>query len=85
MGSFEITLEIGSAIEKALNSGYDRIYVNVDNLEDGFGFLRVLAMKKSQYLIAYEDILSLDECYRILDFLDKSEYDITDFTLRWDD
>ena len=84
MGSLEIALEIFSAVERALDSGYRRIYVNVDDLEDGCGFLRVLAMKNSQCLIAYEDTFSLDECYRILDILDESGYGITDFTLRWD-
>ena len=51
MGSVDVASDIFGKIENVLDSGYGRIYVNVDDLEDGFGFLRVLAMKKSEYLI----------------------------------
>ena len=85
MGSVDVASDIFGKIENVLDSGYGRIYVNVDDLEDGLGFLRVLAMKKSEYLIVYEGTFSLDECYRILNLLDESEYDIKDFTVRWDD
>lgn len=83
MGSFEVALDIIGEIENALDLGYGRIYVNVDDLENGLGFLRVLAMKKSEYLIVFEGSFVLDECYRILDLLDSSEYDIVDFTTKW--
>lgn len=84
MGSDEIAFDIAEEIEKALDLGYTHIYVNVDDLENSFGFLRVLARKKSEYAIVYEDTFSLEVCYRILEFLEKSKYDIKDFTLKYD-
>ena len=85
MGSVEISLKIMDEIEKALDLGYNRLYVNVDDLENGFGFLRVLGMQNSEYSIVYEDTLALDICYQILDLLEKSKYDIKDFTTKFDD
>lgn len=85
MGSVEITLEIIEELKRALDLGYDRLYVNVDDLETGFGFLRVLCMKKSNYIIVYENTFTLEECYQILVLLEKSEYDIKDFTTKWFD
>lgn len=85
MCSVEISLEIFREIEKALDLGYNLLYVNVDNLENGFGLLRVLSRQKSKYIIVYEDILTLDVCYQILNLLGESEYDIKDFTIKFDD
>ena len=80
MCSDEITLEIIGKIEKVMDLGYEKLYVNVDDLENGFGFLRVLCMKKSEFIIVYEDTFELDVCHRILDLLEESEYEIMDFT-----
>ena len=80
MGSVEITLEILNGIKKALDLGYDKLYVNVDDLETGFGFLRVLAMKGPKDMIVYEGTFELEVCYQVRELLEKSEYDITDFT-----
>ena len=44
MDSVKITLEIVDGIEEVFDLGYTRLYVNVDDLENGNGFLRVLAM-----------------------------------------
>lgn len=85
MCSAEIALEIFSEVEKALDLGFNRIYVNVDDLENGFGFLRVLCRKKSKFLILYEDTLALDICFQILDLFEKSRYDIKDLTTRFND
>ena len=85
MGSVDVTLAIFEEIEKALNLGYNRLYVNVDDLENGFGLLRVLSRQKSKYIIVYEDTLELEICYQVLDLLEKSEYDITDFTIKFED
>ena len=82
MGSVEISLEIIGEIEKALVLGYNRLYINVDNLENDFGFLRVLGMQESKHVIIYEGTFPLGECYRILDLIGKSEYDIKDFTIK---
>lgn len=80
MGSFEITSVIINEIEKSIDLGFDRLYVNVDDLENGKGFLRVLAMQESGYLIVFEDTLDLDICFEILGLLEKSGYGIKDFT-----
>ena len=40
-------------LEKVLDLGFNRLYVNVDDLENGCGFLRILAMQKSEYIIVY--------------------------------
>lgn len=83
MDSVEITLKIYKSIEKALNLGYNKLYVNVDDLEDGFGFLRVLAMKGFKNIIVYEGCFKLEVCYHVLELLQESEYDIMDFTTKW--
>ena len=80
MGSVEIAIDIFEEIKRALDLGYDHLYVNVDSLDNGFGFLRVLCMRKSEYVIAYEGTFTLEVCRQILDLLEKSEYDIKDFT-----
>lgn len=54
MVSVEIALEILDGIEKALDLGFDKMYVNVDDLENGYGFLRVLAMRGTRDLILFE-------------------------------
>ena len=82
MGSVEITLVIIDEIEKVLDSGYYRLYVNVDKLKYGFGFLRVLAMNESEDIIVFEDTFTLEVCYQILDLLEKSRYDVKDFTVK---
>ena len=81
MDSKEITLEILDGIGEALNLGYTRLYVNVDDLEDGNGFLRVLAMYKFNDIIVYEGTFDLDVCYQVLELLAKSKYKIKDFTI----
>ena len=50
MDSAEVTLEVIGCIEEALDLGYTKIHVNVDNLENGTGFLRVLAMYECKYI-----------------------------------
>lgn len=83
MGSVEITLLIMDEIEKSMDLGFNQLYVNVDDLENGFGFLRVLAMQgASDDLIVFEDTLDLDICFEILELLEKSRYDIKDFTVK---
>lgn len=82
MDSVEITLKIIEEIEIALNLGYNRLYVNVDDLETGYGFLRVLAMYEYKDAIVYEGTFALDVCYQVLDLLARSKYEIKDFTTR---
>ena len=82
MCSVEISLLIMDKIEQVLNLGFNRLYVNVDDLDNGFGFLRVLAMKESDYVIVYEDTFELEVSYRVLDLLKESEYDIKDVTVK---
>ena len=53
MCSVDITL-IFKHIDEALDLGYNRLYVNVDDLENGYGFLRVLAMRGTRDLILFE-------------------------------
>lgn len=84
MGPVGISLEIIGEVEKSLDLGYNHLYVNVDDLENGFGFLRVLSRRKSKFIIVYEDTLALDICYQILDLLERSEYGIKDFTIIYD-
>lgn len=81
MRSVDITL-IFKKIDETLNLGYNQLYVNVDDLEDGSGFLRILGMQGSEYIIVYEDTFQLNICYQILEMLDESEYDIKDFTIK---
>ena len=85
MDSFEITSEIFQGIEKAMDLGYDKLYVNVDDLETGQGLLRVLAMRGFEHMIVFEDTFELDSCYMVLDLLRESQYDISDFTVKWCD
>ncbi len=82
MDSKGITLEILNGIRKAIDLGYNRLYVNVDDLENDFGFLRVLAMKDPKYIIVFEGTFPLDVCYEVLDLLEMSRYQIKDFTTR---
>ena len=80
MDSVKITLDIVDGIEEALDLGYTRLYVNVDNNFDGTGFLRVLAMYEFKDKIVFEGTFPIDTCYDVLDQLAESEYDIKDFT-----
>lgn len=82
MGSVEITLLIINKIEQVLDLGFNRLYVNVDDLDNGFGFLRVLARRGSEYVIVYEDTFELEVSYQVLVLLEESEYDIKDFTVK---
>ena len=81
MCSVDINL-IFEKIDDALNSGYNRLYVNVDDLETSYGFLRILAMQGPKDIVVFEGTFALDECYRILGLLEQSEYDIKDFTIK---
>lgn len=85
MDSVEITSVIIDKLEKVLDLGFNRLYVNVDDLENGCGFLRILAMQESEYIIVYEGTFSWDVCRRVLEMLEKSQYDITDFTTKMAD
>ena len=85
MDSVEITCVIMDNLERVLDLGFNRLYVNVDDLENGCGFLRLLAMKKSEHVIVYEGTFSWDVCRQVLALLEKSRYDITDFTVKMDD
>ena len=60
MVSVEIALKILDEIEKALDLGFDKMYVNVDDLENGYGFLRFLAMQGTKELIVFEG--NFDNC-----------------------
>lgn len=80
MDSVEITLEVIEGIEKALGMGFTRLYVNVDDLENGYGFLRVLAMQGPKDIIVYEGRFALDVCGQVLKLLERSKYEIKDFT-----
>ena len=42
-------------------------------------------MQKSEYIIVYEGTFSWDVCRRVLEMLEKSQYDITDFTTKMAD
>lgn len=84
MDSVKITLDILDGIEKALDLGYTRLYVNVDDLENGNGFLRVLAMYEFKDIIVYEGTFDLDVCYQVLELLARSKYVIKDFITRRD-
>lgn len=82
MGSVEIVSEIFEGIEKVLDLNYNRLYINVDDLDNGFGFLRVLAMKGPENIIVYEGTFELEVCYQVLELVEKSGYDIIDFTTK---
>ena len=81
MVSVEIALKILDEIEKALNLGFNKMYVNVDDLENGYGFLRVLAMQGTKDLIVFEGTFALHTCYEVLELLKRSKYEIRDFTM----
>lgn len=51
-------------------------------METGDGFLRILAMIGSKYLIVYDGTFDLDICYQVLELLERSTYEIKDFTTR---
>ena len=85
MDSHEIFSEILLGIDKALDLEYNQLYINVDQLEGSMGFLRVLAMKGLKDIIVFEGSFEIGICYKVLDLLQESEYDITDFTTRWED
>jgi len=80
MDSVEITLKVIEGIEEAIMNGYDRFYMNVDDMETGEGFLRILAMIGPKYQIVYEGTFDLDVCYQVLELLARSKYEIKDFT-----
>lgn len=82
MDSVKISLEIFDEIDNALDLGFDKLFVNVDDLENGYGFLRVLAMQGSMDLIVFDGTFALDVCYEVLELLEKSKYSIKDFTMR---
>lgn len=84
MDSVEITLKVIKGIEEAIVNGYNRFYMNVDDIENGEGFLRILAMFGPKYLIVYEGTFDLDTCFQVLELLAKSKYEIKDFTTRRD-
>ena len=81
MVSVEIALKILDGIEEALDLGFDKMYVNVDDLENGYGFLRVLTMQGTKDLIVFEGNFALHTCYEVLELLERSKYDIKDFTM----
>ena len=85
MDSAEITSMIINEIEKAFDLGYTLFYINVDDLDNGYGFLRVLARKESDFIIVYEGTFERDTSYRVLGLLEKSKYNIKDFTVKWND
>jgi len=84
MDSVKITLEIVDGIEEVFDLGYTRLYVNVDDLENGNGFLRVLAMYEFKDILVYEGTFDLDICYQVLKLLARSKYEIKDSTTRSD-
>lgn len=49
-------------------------------MENGEGFLRILAMFGPKYLIVYEGTFDLDICFQVLKLLERSKYEIKDFT-----
>ncbi len=85
MDSVGITLKVIEGIEEAIMDGYDRFYMNVDDMETGDGFLRILAMIGSKYLIVYEGTFDLDTCFQVLELLASSKYEIKDFTIGGDE
>ena len=85
MDSVGITLKVIECIEEAIMDGYDRFYMNVDDMETGDGFLRILAMIGSKYLIVYEGTFDLDTCFQVLDLLASSKYGIKDSTIGGDE
>lgn len=49
-------------------------------MENGEGFLCILAMFGPKYLIVYEGTFDLDICFQVLKLLERSKYEIKDFT-----
>ncbi|MBE6499902.1 MAG: hypothetical protein E7Z80_05090 [Methanobrevibacter thaueri] len=84
MNCDDVIFEIFNEIEKTLDLGYSRLYVNVDDLDNGYGFLRLLSRKDHDFLIVYERVLDLDLCFEILKLLELSKYNIRDFTYFFD-
>lgn len=80
MDSREIADLIEYEIENVIKQGYNRLYMNVDDCENGCGFLRVLAMRGPKYIIVFDGIFSLAMCYEVLSLLKMSQYEIKDFT-----
>ena len=80
MRSEEIVSEIFEGIEKEMAKGYTRLYVNVDDQDNGNGELRVLAMKGPEDMIVFEGVFQLATCREVLALLEQSEYNIKDFT-----
>ena len=80
MNSREIADLIEYEIENVIKQGYNRLFMNVDNLEDGRGFLRVLAMQGPKDIIVFEGPFTLEVCFQVLALLKQSNYEITDFT-----
>ena len=82
MDSAEITSMIINEIEKAFDLGYTLFYINVDDLDNGYGFLRVLTRKESDFIIVYEGTFALDTSYQVLDLLEISKYNIKDLRIQ---
>lgn len=86
MKSEDIVSEIFDGIEKAFAKGYTKLYVNVDDQDNGTGQLRVLAMKIPDDFVVLEGIFDLTTCREVLVLLEQSQYDIKDFTsILWSD
>ena len=86
MKSKEIVSEISYGIEKAIANEYTRLYVNVDDQDNGTGELRVLAMNGPEDMIVFEGVFQLATCREVLALLEQSQYDIKDFTsVLWSD
>ena len=82
MDSVKITLEVIEGIEKAISNGYNRFYMNVEDMETGEGFLCILAMNGPKYRVVYEGLFDLDICFQVVELLERSEIEIIDFTTR---
>lgn len=80
MKSKEIVSEISYGIEKAIANEYTRLYVNVDDQDNGTGELRVLAMNGPEDMIVFEGVFQLATCREVLALLEQSQYNIKDFT-----
>ena len=76
----EIVSEISYGIEKAIANEYTRLYVNVDDQDNGTGELRVLAMNGPEDMIVFEGVFQLATCREVLKLLEQSQYNIKDFT-----
>ena len=85
MNSRKIADLIEYEIENVIKQGSNRLYMNVDDLKDGQGFLRVLAMQGPKDTIVYEGTFALCVCGQVLELLKESKYDIIDFTTGGDE